>query len=409
MRQALPNQYMTYRPTISILQNGSSAQETTAFTDTLMCKWPCGMPPLFTTKNSVDCDVAMIFASNEQEIVQFLPLLLELHASNVATLICCDDFEQYKELIIDLEVTNIAFDAEPSVIAGVLYGLLQRNEELSQLRGQVGFVRTLHSSLQSDLDLLQDELEVAATVQREFMSTEIQSVHGVSCTSLWRPASVVSGDMYDITQVDDDHIAFFIADAIGHGISAAMLAMMLTRTIGAHRYDSVSGIHTQPDQMLGYLNKALLERKGDHARFATAAYGILNCKTNELTYAGAGHPPALLSRYGADPIALDSKGPLLGVFDNDSFPQTTLRLGAGDSLLLYSDGFEQALGNEDHKEGEFPTYLRSMHEFCVASAGDVINNINTFLNNSIANNADDDLTMICLRATPTPVTLGLAA
>ena len=241
------------------------------------------------------------------------------------------------------------------------------------------------------------------------MSTEIQSVHGVSCTSLWRPASVVSGDMYDITQVDDDHVAFFIADAIGHGISAAMLAMMLTRTIGAHRYDSSSGKLTQPEQMLRFLNRALLERTGDHARFATAAYGILNCKTNTLTFAGAGHPPALISRFGAEPIVLDSEGPLLGVFDTDQFPECTVQLSAGDTLLLYSDGFEEALGNEEHQDGKLPTYLRSMHEFCISSGNDVIKNINAYLNNSIADTAEDDLTMICLRATPTPMALGLAA
>ena len=155
--------------------------------------------------------------------------------------------------------------------------------------------------------------------------------------------------------------------------------------------------------MLGFLNKALLARTGDHARFATAAYGLLNCKTNILTIAGAGHPPALLSRFGGDPVALESKGPLLGVFETDDFPQTTLQLSQGDTLLLYSDGFEEALGNEEHAEGEFPTYLHSMHEFCIASGSEVIKNINVYLDNSIGNTANDDLTMICLQAKPTPV------
>ena len=409
MLQDLPSDFMTYRPTISIQHNSASTRETTAIADALMCKWPSGMPPLFSTKKSLDCDVAILFAENEAAVIDILPTLLELHTSNVPMLVCCDDFDSYNELMVDLDVTHISYDAEPASIAGVLFGLLQRNQELSQLRSQVGFVRTLHNSLQSDLDIIQDELEVAATVQREFMSTEVESIHGISCTSLWRPASVVSGDMYDITQIDDDHLAFFIADAIGHGISAAMLAMMLTRTIGAHRYDSTTGELTEPKDMLSFLNKALLDRTGDHARFATGAYGILNCKTNVLTYAGAGHPPALLSRFGSNPTILDSQGPLLGVFETDSFSQQTVDFSAGDTLLLYSDGFEQALGNEEHREGELPTYLKSMHEFCTTSGNDVIKNINTFLNNSIANNADDDLTMICLRALPTAMTLGLAA
>jgi serine phosphatase RsbU (regulator of sigma subunit) len=400
---------MAYRPKILVQQQNVTKREYKSLSDSLMCKWPCGMPPIFITAPSEECDVALIFANGEEEILELLPRLLELHAKHVSMLICCDDFEQYGDLITDLDVTTIAYDATPSVIAGVLYGLLQRNEEVSQLRGQVGFVRTLHSTLQKDFDFLQSELEIAATVQREFMSTEVQSVHGVSFTSLWRPASVVSGDMYDITQIDDDHVAFFIADAIGHGISAAMLAMMLTRTISAHRFDSANGNLTEPEQMLRHLNEALLQRSGEHARFATAAYGILNCKTNALTYAGAGHPPALLSRYGGDPIVLESDGPLLGVFDGSTFPQRSLQLTDGDTLLLYSDGFEQVLGNELCSDGDLPTYLKSMHEFCVASGSDVITNIDSYLNNSFANSADDDLTMICLRATPTPHSLGLAA
>ncbi len=400
---------MAYRPKILVQNQSATKPEHVSFCDSLMCKWPCGLPPIFLTSSNEECDVALLFANGEEEILELLPRMLELHAEHISMLICCDDFEQYNDLITDLDVSTIDYDAKPSVIAGVLYGLLQRNEEVSQLRGQVGFVRTLHSTLQKDFDFIQSELEIAATVQREFMSTEVQSVHGISFTSLWRPASVVSGDMYDITQIDDDHVAFFIADAIGHGISAAMLAMMLTRTISAHRYDPASGNLTEPKQMLEHLNEALLQRSGEHARFATAAYGILNCKTNSLTYAGAGHPPALLSRFGGDPIALDSDGPLLGVFAESTFPQRSLQLSDGDTLLLYSDGFEEVLGNDLCSKGELPTYLQSMHEFCTTSGSDVIMNINSYLNNSFADNVDDDLTMICLRATPTPRSLGLAA
>ena len=400
---------MTYRPTITIRTSTTELYNSDSLSDELMCRWPNGMPPIFTNKESIDCDIALLFAKDENELFKLLPDILAYHASNVAMLICCDDVTRYVDLVADLDATIIAHDASVTSIAGVLYGLLQRNNEISLLRGQAGLARSLHTTLQEEFDFLQEELEVAATVQQEFMSTEIQNIHGISCTSLWRPASVVSGDMYDMSQVDDDHVAFFIADAIGHGISAAMLAMMLTRTIGAHRYDSQTGNITQPAEMLGFLNKALLARTGDHARFATAAYGLLNCKTNILTIAGAGHPPALLSRFGGEPVALESKGPLLGVFETDDFPQTTLQLSQGDTLLLYSDGFEEALGNEEHAEGEFPTYLHSMHEFCIASGSEVIKNINVYLDNSIGNTANDDLTMICLQAKPTPVTLGLAA
>jgi phosphoserine phosphatase RsbU/P len=399
---------MTYRPTI--LVHTSENQQTIAgsIADDLMCKWPSGMPPCFTFTTSVECDVAVLFAYEEQEVLELLPSILELQSSNIPIVLCCDEIGAIDELLVDLDITKLSSDPSPATLSGILFGILQRSAQVSQLKGQVGFVRKLHADLQGDLDLIQDELETAATIQREFMSNEVQEVHGISFSTLWRPASVVSGDMYDITQLDDDNVAFFIADAIGHGISAAMLAMMLTRTLSAHRYNE-NGRFAQPSEILMHLNAALLERSGNHTRFATAAYGILNCKTNILTYAGAGHPPALLSRLATPPVLLDSDGPLLGVFHTDVFPQQTVQLSAGDTLLLYSDGFEHALGNETCIEGELPTFLESMHEFCTSSNGDVLASINQYLNRSLVHTAEDDLTMICLKAKPSMQTLGLAA
>jgi serine phosphatase RsbU (regulator of sigma subunit) len=399
---------MTYRPNILILSGNAQQTSTAGTDDQLMCKWPSGMPPTFTTDINCECDVAVAFAMSEMELLELLPSLLELHSKNKHVVLCCDEIGNLGSMIEDMQCTTVANDSPPEALAGILFGILQRNDQIAQLRGQVGFVRKLHESLQEDLDVIQDELETAATIQREFMSNEVQEVHGVGFSTLWRPASVVSGDMYDITQLDDDHVAFFIADAIGHGISAAMLAMMLTRTLSAHRYDSY-GKFTQPNEILKHLNAALLERTGSHTRFATAAYGILNCKTNVLTFAGAGHPPALLSRFGSKPMLLDSDGPLLGVFKTDDFAQKSIQLTPGDTLLLYSDGFEHALGNEEYNNGELPTFLQSMHEFCSSASGNVIDSINTYLNDSLVNVAEDDLTMICLRARGNMQTLGLAA
>jgi sigma-B regulation protein RsbU (phosphoserine phosphatase) len=399
---------MTYRPNILILSNNAEQNYSANTADNIMCKWPSGMPPTFCFQSDFDCDVALAFASTETDLLKLLPSLLELHSKDVPVVLCCDEVGSLSTMIEELQCTRVAIDSLPESLAGILFGLLQRNEQVSQLKGQVGFVRKLHESLQEDLDIIQDELETAATIQREFMSNEVQEVHGVEFSTLWRPASIVSGDMYDITQLDEDHVAFFIADAIGHGISAAMLAMMLTRTLSAHRFGS-DGKFAQPNEILKHLNAALLERNGNNTRFATAAYGILNCKTNVLVYAGAGHPPALISRFGAEPALLDSDGPLLGVFDTDDFSQRSIQLTQGDTLLLYSDGFEHALGNENYGAGELPTFLRSMHEFCSSANGDVLDSINTYLNSSLVTTAEDDLTMICLRARNTIQTLGLAA
>jgi serine phosphatase RsbU (regulator of sigma subunit) len=373
-----------------------------------MCKWPEGLPPTFSNE-SKDVDAALIIVNGYKQLLSLLPTILELQSLNVPTVLCCDDYGDLYEFITKLGICKLAHDANASMISGVIFGILSRNEQVSRLRSKVGLVKTIHGSLQKDLSLLHDELQTAATVQQEFMSTDINDVHGISFSSIWRPANVVSGDMYDITQLDEDHVALFIADAIGHGITAAMLAMMLTRTLAANRFDSKSGTFTQPSKILSSLNNALLERSGDSARFATAAYTIINCKTNTLTYAGAGHPPSLLSRIGQNPVLLESEGPLLGIFEQDTFPQQTINFTSGDTVLMYSDGFECALGENDNPCQELPPHLQSMHAFCNTSDENVLKNINVHLNQSKDNPAEDDLTMICMQAKGSQPSIRLAA
>ncbi len=399
---------MTYRPTIYILHTTNSNDSRGLVADQLMCKWPHGMPPLFS-QNTQEVDAALIIADGYSELITALPTLLELHNAEVPTVLCCDDFGDLLDLIQEMGCIKLAFDADATTVSGVLFGTIERNEQIAKLRGQVGLVQHVHENLQENLSLIQSELETAATVQREFMSTEVQDVHGISFSSLWQPASIVSGDMYDITQLDEDHVSIFLVDAIGHGISAAMLAMMLTRTLSANRFDANTGDFTQPHVILKYLNQALLERTGDSARFATAGYGILNCKTNQLTYAGAGHPPALLSSVGKEPTLLESEGPLLGVFEDGVFTQNTVKLNIGDTLLMYSDGFEFALGNNKYRKNEVPTHIRSMHEFCKDSNGDVIGKIGEYLHRTAPTTTDDDLTMICMRANTMAGSFKLAA
>ena len=399
---------MSYKPIIAIVDKSSNTREQSDFVISLKRAWPDTDYPTCTGDDYLNSDVAFVRARGQVQLLEVLPVLLELHSSHIPTVILCKQTGELAHLMHDLGFVQLPFDSTDSTIAGVLFGMVKRNEQVSLLNGQIGFVKKLHNTLQDDLDLLQCELETAAAVQREFMSNDVPPVHGISFSSLWRPAGVVSGDMYDITQLDQDHVAFFIGDAIGHGISAAMLAMMLTRTLSANRYDPLTGQFTEPNDMLKHLNAALLQRNGDSARFATASYGIINCKTCKLTYAGAGHPPGLIAKYDGKPLLLDSEGPLLGVFDTEDFPQCNIQLSIGDTFLLYSDGFEQALGNDVHEEGKLPSYLQTMHEFCSENEDDVLRKINGYLNQTLPEHAEDDLTMVCLHANTPSNTLRIA-
>jgi sigma-B regulation protein RsbU (phosphoserine phosphatase) len=77
----------------------------------------------------------------------------------------------------------------------------------------------------------------------------------------------------------------------------------------------------------------------------------LDVERMELTYANAGHLPALLYRR-EEVLALGSSGPLLGLFPDASYEQRVTPLAAGDTLVLYSDGVTEAVDAQETPFGE---------------------------------------------------------
>lgn len=96
----------------------------------------------------------------------------------------------------------------------------------------------------------------------------------------YAPLDHLGGDYYDVARPDPDHLGLLIADASGHSIAAAMVAIM-SRTAFA----DVSATTVSPGEVLSEMNARLQGLADD--RFVTAFYGVLNRRTWELTYANA--------------------------------------------------------------------------------------------------------------------------
>jgi len=94
----------------------------------------------------------------------------------------------------------------------------------------------------------------------------------------------------------------------------------------------------QPDQVLARLNDAFQgEQHGQ--RFFTIWYGVYDCVSRTMTWAGGGHPPSIVLLPGKpDPLLLPSSGLLMGVLRGADFPAQSCRIAAGARLLIFSDG-----------------------------------------------------------------------
>ncbi|MGW7080001.1 SpoIIE family protein phosphatase [Streptomyces sp. NPDC054866] len=173
----------------------------------------------------------------------------------------------------------------------------------------------------------------AITLQRSLLPAPPPPLVGLEVASRYQPArsaSEVGGDWFDVIPLAHDRTALVVGDVMGHGIdAAATMGRLRTATCAFAELD------LGPAQVLHHLDKIT---SGLEHYIATCTYAVYDPHRQLCHFANAGHMPPVLIRSGkpAEVIDLPTGAPL-GV-GGVPFRTTTLDLGPGDRLLLYTDG-----------------------------------------------------------------------
>ena len=278
------------------------------------------------------------------ELVRPLTMLEEHHVPVLALLEESPDAQgvfEHAAVLVEGRATPGA------VLCARMHGMLHRQREINRLRGDIAVARASHVGLGDEVAKMHEELQLAAHAQRELLPDGMPTLHGVSVAALWRPAQYVSGDIYDVIQLDDDHVGLFLADAVGHGVSAALMTMVICQSLTTRVLEGSSWRILDPADVLNRLNQQMLRQRLHPSRFATAVYAVIDCRYRRMALAGAGHPPPLLVHEDGRVDPMTTGGGLLGVFEGEPYDQVELDLAAGDHLLLYTEGFEQAFPQDE--------------------------------------------------------------
>jgi sigma-B regulation protein RsbU (phosphoserine phosphatase) len=232
-------------------------------------------------------------------------------------------------------IVTMPSDVPPGVIAPVLYALGQRQHTVERLATELAVAHHCQGGMHGEISRMHEELSLAARIQRDFMPRAAVRTETFDIAVLYQPTGYVSGDMYSVRGIDERTVGILVADAVGHGVPAALLTMVIARSVQS----APAHIQRDPSAMLARLNTDLMVAQSGSTRFVTAIYATLDLVTNRARVAGAGHPPPFhITRRGVERVETD--GPLLGVFDDATFGVTDLTLGPAETLLIYTDGFE---------------------------------------------------------------------
>ena len=300
---------------------------------------------LSATPKQRSSQAPMLIIANEHDTDSTLNRLGDALSANLCpALILIPDTQSHASMMLQSAgIMCETDDIDPAQAAVILWTLAQRQPAIQQLANELRITELSISSVNNEMLKLHEELASAASIQREYMPKALPEIDDLDMGIVYRPASYVSGDIYDIVELDEHHTGFFLADAVGHGVPAALMTMVITQ--GLHKTEG-KGENlriVEPAEALRKLNLTMTKNAGEQARFATAVYAIHDKRDNTITVAGAGHPPALLVRSTTGEVEqIESQGPLLGVFAELEFSQSTHQLSPGDVFIIYSDGFEVA-------------------------------------------------------------------
>jgi len=255
---------------------------------------------------------------------------------------------------------------------------------------QLGELASAFNEMSSNIELLlkervererlQREVEIAAEVQAQLFPAFVPPLTSVELSAECRAARGVAGDYYDYVEIRPGLVAIALGDVSGKGISASLVmsnlqaslraqssmmaerlkeSMQVTSTgFGIRRSESLAapgGLSSDSyccvERIVGNINHQLCGSTGTN-RFATLVVGLYDDQSRRLQYTNAGHNPPILVRAGGTVERLTEGGMMVGAFDWAEYDQDTVRIGPGDTLLIFSDGLSEAASVTGEEYGE---------------------------------------------------------
>ena len=201
---------------------------------------------------------------------------------------------------------------------------------------------------------IEQELRVARLIQQTLLPKEIPELPGWQISSYYQPAREVGGDFYDFLYFEDGRMGIVIGDVTDKGVPAA-LVMATTRSI----LRSIAHASISPGKVLEQAND-LLHPDIPPKMFVTCLYAILDPVSGHLEYANAGHDLPHW-RHNGKVTELRATGMPLGLMPEMFYEEKEVTLGAGDSVLFYSDGLVEAHNPQREMFG-FPRLARLLEE-----------------------------------------------
>jgi len=269
--------------------------------------------------------------------------------------------------------------------------------QFSRFKSLANQVLMVHQLVQvygeiSRRERIDQELDFVRQFQLSLLPSNNLELGNFSVSARTASAKEVNGDFYDMVHIDNDRILVMVGDASGKGMPACMMAAM-TRSFAR----SICSNFTTLSAFLRDINSNLF-RDSDIDRFITLGCCLIDRRGGLIEFGRAGHTDMIMHVHG-HLRRLSPDGTALGMLPDEdaAFETICLALDSGTSLMLYSDGLNEALNHDkeefgiDRLSNVFSVACRH-HETASAIIAEVMGAVHEF-----EYEQNDDQTMVLIR------------
>lgn len=277
------------------------------------------------------------------------------------------------------------------LLIAILMVVIKRREEETPARFIPDYIRK-----KEEKDRLLRELEIARTVQQKFLPRSTPQLSHFQLAAFCQPAWEVGGDYFDFFSLDDRRLGIAIGDVSNKGVSAAFYMTMVKGFLKALTTQT-----PEPIEVLSTMN-SLFYQEVERGNFISMIYGILDDQRGEFTFARAGHNPLLhLVAHSPQSQWLSPSGVGIGLLPDEKFRSTLtqekITLQSEDILILYTDGYPEAMNEKSEQFGEerLQSFIRQHTHL---PAAEIIQRLETMIKKWEGNReALDDRTIVIIK------------
>ena len=263
-------------------------------------------------------------------------------------------------------------------------------------------LRSLNNELIEKDQRIDIDLKAAAEIQKSLLPQTTFVVENLEIAWKFEPCEHMGGDIFNIFQIDSEHLGIYMLDVSGHGVPAAMVTVSVSQFLQQNTVQMLkNSSFMSPTQVLNALDKEFPFERFNN--FFTITYFIINTKNGDIIYSNAGHPYPILLRKNETLELLKKGGPTIGMRDFDvlddrkfRFEEGHLKIKPEDKLFIYTDGIVEYQNDNEEFYGDdrFYNSLKVLKNESVHNIIDqCIKSLMEFGNNT---SPQDDISLLAL-------------